>query len=206
VVASTKPSWRQREHKPAPGWEGRYFEWLRNRALQLGDTTEALALSETLFWQHPSLAGYDELRKLAQGEWTKLRDDLLRRLQAENKHVLLTEIALREGDVPQVLAALAKVKGAFAVSGGEPLQIRVARAAEKSHPHEALAIYRAAAERLITLQGRENYRVAAGHLARMRTLYLRLGEEQQWWALIAGLREEHKRLRALREELDQAGL
>lgn len=195
-----------REHKPAPGWEGRYLEWLRNRALQRGDTAEALALSETLFWQRPSLVGYDELRKLAQGEWAKLQRNLLRRLEAENKHVLLTEIALREGDVPGALAALAKIKGAFAASEGEPLHIRVARAAEKSHPREALGLYRAAAEKLITFQGRENYRVAAAYLTRVRELHQRLGEEQQWRALIAGLREEHKRLRALREELDRAGL
>jgi hypothetical protein len=195
-----------REHKPGPGWEGRYFEWLRNRALQRGDTAEALALSETLFWQHPSLAGYDELRKLAQDEWAKLRGNLLRRLQVENKHVLLTEIALHDGDVPAALAAMAKLKGAFAASGGEPLHIRVARAAEKSYPREALDIYCAASAKLITFQGRENYRVAAGYLKKVRALYQRLGEEQEWHTLITRLREEHKRLRALREELDRAGL
>jgi uncharacterized Zn finger protein len=79
-------------------------------------------------------------------------------------------------------------------------------AAEKSHPREALRIYQSAAEQLITYQGRENYRVAAGHLKKVRALHQRLGEEQQWRALLAGLREEHKRLRALREELDRAGL
>jgi uncharacterized Zn finger protein len=120
--------------------------------------------------------------------------------------VLLTEIALREGDVQGALAALAKVKGAFAASGGEPLHIPVARAAEQSHPREALSLYRTAAEKLIAYQGRENYRVAAGYLKSVRALHQRLGEEQQWRTLIAGLREEHKRLRALREELDRAGL
>lgn len=49
-------------------------------------------------------------------------------------------------------------------------------------------------------------RVAAAYLKNVRALHQRLGEEQQWRALIAGLREEHKRLRALREELDRAGL
>lgn len=67
-------------------------------------------------------------------------------------------------------------------------------------------IHSATAEKLISFQGRENYRAAAGHLKRVRALYKRLGEVQQWQRLIAGLREQHKRLRALREELDQAGL
>lgn len=135
-----------------------------------------------------------------------MRAGIVRRLARDGQHVLLTEIALREGDVPSALAALAKVKGSFAASGGDPLHIRVARAAEQSHPREALGLYRSAAEKLISFQGRENYRVAAGYLKKVHALHQRLGEEPQWRALIAGLREEHKRLRALREELDRAGL
>jgi uncharacterized Zn finger protein len=73
-------------------------------------------------------------------------------------------------------------------------------------PREAFGLYRSAAEKLISFQGRENYRVAAGYLKKVHALHQRLGEEPQWRALIAGLREEHKRLRALREELDRAGL
>jgi hypothetical protein len=197
-----------RERKPDQGWEGRYLGWLRDRANQRGDTAEALALGEELFWHRPTLAGYEELQApaRAQGFWDDLRAAIVRRLARDGKHVLLTEIALREGDVPGALGALAKLKGAFAVSGGEPLHISVARAAEQSHPREALSIYRAAAEQLIRFQGRENYRIAAGYLKKARALHQRLGEEQQWRAVIAGLREEHKRLRALREELDRAGL
>lgn len=197
-----------RERTPDPRWESRYLGWLRDRALERGDQLEALALSEELFWLIPTLEGYKELRALAQaqGGWDELRAGILRRLARDGKHALLTEIALIEGDVSAALAALAKIKGAFAFSGGEPLRIRVARAAEKSHPRDALAIYRTTAEQLIRAKGRDNYRVAAAHLTRVRTLYAKLGEEQQWRTLIAGLREQHKRLRALREELDQAGL
>jgi hypothetical protein len=197
-----------REHTPEKGWEGRYLTWLRDRASQRGDHTEALALSEELFWLRPSLPGYNELRTLAepQGRWNDLRQGVLRRLTRDGQHVLLTEIALREGDIVAALTSLAKIRGAFVTGAGEPLSIRVARAAEKSHPREAIGLYRAAAEQLINAQGRESYRLAAGQLQRVRALLVGLGEEQQWRALIAGLREEHKRLRALREELDRAGL
>lgn len=197
-----------RERKPAPGWEERYLVWLRDRALQRSDATEALSFGEELFWHRPTLASYEQLQApaRAQGCWNDLRAGIVRRLARDGKHGLLTEIALREGDLPGALAALAKVKGAFAASEGEPLQIRVARAAEKSHPREALGIYGAAAETLIASQGRENYRVAAGYLKKVRALHQRLGEEGQWHTRITALREQHKRLRALREELDQAGL
>ena len=73
-------------------------------------------------------------------------------------------------------------------------------------PRAAIALYQSAAERLIRTQGRDNYAAAARYLARVRGLYGRLGEEAAWLALIGGLRDQNRRLRALREELDRAGL
>lgn len=84
--------------------------------------------------------------------------------------------------------------------------IRVAQAAEADHPRAALEIYRARAERAIAARGRGNYQVAAEHLLRVRALHRRLREEATWDSYIAHLREEHRRLRALQEELDRAGL
>jgi hypothetical protein len=196
-----------REHTSAPGWQSRHLTWLRDRAKERGDSAEALALSERIFWLQPTLAGYDELRAVGQKQrdWPQLRAELRERLDKASQHPLLTEIALREGDVTSALANLAKVKQAFA-SSSEPLLIKVARAAEQSHPHEATRLYLAAAEQQIRAQGRENYRVAAGHLTRVRSILLHLDEEGQWRAIIAGLREQNRRLRALREELDRAGL
>jgi hypothetical protein len=37
-------------------------------------------------------------------------------------------------------------------------------------------------------------------------LYRRLGEEETWQSLIAGIREQNRRLRALQDELNEAGL
>jgi hypothetical protein len=48
--------------------------------------------------------------------------------------------------------------------------------------------------------------MAADLLTRVRDLHRRLGEESTWQATITHLREEHRRLRALKEELDRAGL
>ena len=84
--------------------------------------------------------------------------------------------------------------------------IRVAQAAEADHPHAALEIYRSRAERAIAARGRASYQIAAEHLLRVRALHRRLGEEVTWNRYIAHLREDHRRLRALREELDIAGL
>jgi uncharacterized Zn finger protein len=144
----------------------------------------------------------------AHGSWDTLRQELLRRLQRERKYTLLTEIHLREGQAAQALEALKQAgAGSFSYAyGGEPLPIRVAQAAERDYPRESIALYRSAAEALIRGQGRENYATAARYLARIRDLYQRLGEDTAWKALIAGLREQNRRLRALKEELDRAGV
>jgi uncharacterized Zn finger protein len=201
-----------RERQPAPQWQERYAEWLRERASERGDLAGALALGEELFWRRPSLARYEELQALAEerGNWPVLRPGVLRRLERERQYALLTEIHLRDDEVAQALPAVKQASaGSFPYAyayGGEPLSIRVAQAAERNYPREAIALYTAAAERLIRAQGRGNYAVAARYLARVRDLYQRLGEGAMWDTLISDIREQNRRMRALKEELERAGL
>ena len=84
--------------------------------------------------------------------------------------------------------------------------IRVAQAASGTHPHAAVDIYLQQVESLIEARGRDNYRRACAHLARMRDIYRQLEDEPAWTGFIAQLRERHRRLPALREELDSSGL
>jgi uncharacterized Zn finger protein len=62
------------------------------------------------------------------------------------------------------------------------------------------------AEGLIHARGRANYATAATYLKRVRELYQHLGEPGAWAAYIARLREDNRRLSALKEELDKVGL
>ena len=86
------------------------------------------------------------------------------------------------------------------------LQEQVAKAASIHRPKEAIRLYLQLAERLVQLRGRENYAQAAVYLRAVREIYLRLGEPQAWQAAIANLRDQHRNLPALRDELDRAGL
>jgi uncharacterized Zn finger protein len=92
------------------------------------------------------------------------------------------------------------------MAGGTPLRVRVAEAAEDARPNDAIRLYREEAERLIEAQGRDRYATAAGYLDRVRRLYARLGRRAEWDALIADVRERHRRLRALQDELRKAGM
>ncbi|MBU0703231.1 MAG: hypothetical protein KKC18_05130 [Chloroflexi bacterium] len=86
------------------------------------------------------------------------------------------------------------------------MSIRVAQAAEESRPRAAIRIYVERTERLIAARGRGNYVEAAGYLARVRELYHRLSEPETWGTFIADLREQNRRLPALKDELNKAGL
>jgi uncharacterized Zn finger protein len=61
-------------------------------------------------------------------------------------------------------------------------------------------------ESLIRQRGRDNYAQAAAYLLQVHEAYQRLDEPQSWQALIANIREQHRNLPALRDELSRAGL
>ena len=90
--------------------------------------------------------------------------------------------------------------------GSSTLQLEVAQAAGEQRPGESIRLYMQLVENLIGQRGRNNYTQAASYLKSVNDAYLRLGELHTWETLIANLREQHRNLPALREELDRAGL
>jgi hypothetical protein len=183
-----------------PGW--RLLEWLKARALARNDAPVALDLALRLFRTNLGLEQYREIRILARqvGRWETVRPELLAGLREPKLFGLLALIHLDDGEIDQALAAI------HAGPVAATTALEVAKAAEQSHPQDALAIYRRHAEALIGRQGRDNYRSAAGLLARMRAIYQATGEPDLWTAYIAELRERYRRLRAFKEELAAAGL
>lgn len=185
----------------------RLEEWLKERAKEKGDWETAVRHAENHFWNRPTVADYKELKQIAEkaGDWPQRREKILGKLKREGKHNLLTEIYLVDGDVA---AALEEVKRAESHKWGvqRNLQMEVARAAEESHPQQALALYRERVETLIAQRGRDNYATAARFLQRVKAIYEQLGEEEKWRAYIADVRDQKPKLPALLDELEQAGL
>ncbi len=196
-----------RERAPASR-DSRLTVWLKEQARERGDLAEALTLAETLFWQQPAVSGYQELRDLALPleQWDELRTATLARLANDERYRLLTEIHLEEGEVDRALETVGQVRGSTWGWGVGQLLIRVAQAAEESRPRKAIRIYVERAEQLIAARGRGNYAEAARYLCRVRDLYHRLDEPKTWEDFIADLREQNRRLRAMKDELTKAGL
>jgi uncharacterized Zn finger protein len=183
-------------------------EWLEQRAMERGDSSEALAWAQQLFWQHPALEGYEQVKALSKtlDTWETLQSEILARLSKQNQHALLTEIYLKEGQVDQALESVWRVASGMWGMYHSPLSIRVAQAAESSRPQESIRIYVDAAKRLIQARGRDNYTTSANYLSRVRELYQRLGEDKTWQSLIGDIRQQNSSLRALKEELNRVGL
>jgi uncharacterized Zn finger protein len=177
------------------------LEWLRRRAVERRDKPGALKLAEQVYKRKPSLAEYDELKRLAgKSAWPDMRQRLLADLERRHNAWLLIEIHLQEKDI---VSALAVLKTDWGRRCGHKLD--VAKAAEKEHPREAKELYRQAAEALIEHRNRDAYKSACDHLRKVRELSRRLHENGAWDDYLHGLRERYRPLRALREELDRAG-
>ena len=84
--------------------------------------------------------------------------------------------------------------------------MKVAQAAEESRPRDAIRLYMVEVERLIAARGRGSYANAATYLLRVRAVHEQMGEEKAWQTLIADLREKNRRLPAMQDEFNQAGL
>jgi uncharacterized Zn finger protein len=186
----------------------RLLEWLKEYAKNQGDLIQALAFAEKLFWLRPTVQAYVEMHQLAQSQkkWPDLRAKTLESLAQKGEHALLTEIFLEDGKIDLALESLEQMKASKHYWGDSTLQVEVAQAASEKRPKEAIRLYMQVVESLIQQRSRENYAQAAGYLKSVCGAYLRLGESQTWERLIADLREQHRNLPALREELDRAGL
>lgn len=181
-------------------------DWLMRRLKELDDREGVLAVAEERFWSYRSIEAYDELAEAARavGRWEQLRPNLLARLDPQQQYILRARIYLREGEIAAAIAAAGYAsKGQ---SAAVDLLGEVAHAAESAHPDDALELYGHAVETLIARQGRPNYAEAAQLLLRMREIYRRQNNEPAWSHMISSLREHHRRLRALQEEIDRVRL
>ncbi len=193
--------------RAASGRDDRPIEWLKDQARASDDPVAERDLAAQLFWRQPSLERYQELRELSQrlGRWEQERTEVVERLATEGRYRLLLSIALSEQDLEAALG--------YADAGplpGDPaefdLHVDIARLAEAGRPHDAIRLYLSYVAALVHSRGRPAYAEAARVLKRVRRLYGRLGEVPAWEAWFAQFRGEHRRLRALQEELTGAGL
>jgi len=79
----------------------------------------------------------------------------------------------------------------------------VADAVAGRFPDRAIAIWQGMAASEIARTSPSAYEVAAGHLRKVRDAMADMGQQEQWAAYLASIRQEHKRKRRLMETLDR---
>lgn len=160
------------------------------------------------FAERPGLDGYQVLRDATGDEFPAWRDRALALLRsqppAENSwqpgRSVLVEILLSEGDTD------AAWQEAVDAGCSEELWLRLARARASTHPAAAIPVLLRGADRAIERKNRDQYRIAAGLLVEAKPLFTRCDRDEDFRDHLAALRTSHRAKRALREELDRAGL
>ena len=175
---------------------------------------EAMSLIWLQFEKHPGLPAYQHLRKHADRckQWPDWREQALKQVHTniagqprgwthsgKPDHSLLVEIYLWEQDVE------AAWQTANAGSCGEALWLQLAGLREKTHPRDAIRVYRMLIGPIVERTNNDAYAQAAGLLRRVKRLMGQLGEEGEFRQYLARIRTEYKRKRNFMKLLEKFG-
>src|SRR5262249_27706859 len=156
---------------------------------------EVVRLTEALLDVWPSADLYRDLEKwVPAAEWPARRKAVLARLEKQKNFGLLTDIALKEGDVDEAIRTMRR-----GPHSGRAIQ--VAKAAEETRPEVAIEIYRKQAEKTIEHRDRTAYAEACKFLKKVGELMTRQNQGDEFRQYVAGLAEKYRALRALQEEM-----
>ena len=186
--------------------KGESLEWLCDYHQKRNEYSQALKFKEQIFWRQTYLDSYLETEVLAKktNDWLATKERLLADLYKRGKYKLLTEIYLHDKNIAEAIKTLEQALKTPHSNKG--LIIKVARAAEKTHPNEALNYYMQVANEIIKLRARNDYAKAVSYLTRIQKLYEQLGQETAWQKYLLAIKQETKQMRAFKAELQKAKL
>jgi uncharacterized Zn finger protein len=189
----------------------RVLEWLVAHLRRTGCAQEALDLALQRYDWQKNLQSFIAVQEVA-GD-LNLRAETTQKmcaaLEEAKEYGLLVEVYIHEKKIDLALKnyeILRSVRSRGFLPNLSPLSLRLAQAAEESHPVQAAQLYIEAAEKLIAQRSRGNYATAATYLARLKPLYERMGAPERWAETTQRLRTQHKNLPAMKDEFNRAGL
>jgi uncharacterized Zn finger protein len=191
-------------------------EWLKNHYLAKNNLAAALEMAQIIFHKRPWFAEYQKMREISMelGNWEAVRQESLTFLENTHNISMLVEVALDEGDIERALHLLKATKPPgpesyqwqYDYARTPEVALKAAERTEEAYPRASIDLYQQHVERLIAGRGRANYQVACSYLVKIRSLYEKLDETEEWTTYITWLRKRHSRLSTLKEELVAAGL
>lgn len=161
---------------------------------------EVLAARYEVFRRWPTATTAAQLHQTAQSTWPEHRDDVLATLTNRPEQAVLFALGtLHDPHLAWNLASNLR-------TDDDHTWAEVIKAYEKVDPLATLPIHQRLVEHELVATGAQHYRLAARRLAKMRKLAARTDRANDVDALIAGLRETHRRRPRLLHEFDRAGL
>jgi len=188
--------------------DDRLTYWLIDHYKEQKNTEQTLHWQRVLMRQQPSVTLYEEIKANAHSlnQWDTIQSEIISDLKDNKRFALLIKIYLLEEEWELAWQTLPYVSQDTMSWLYRDMQIEVADATRHVMPDRAISVYKDHINRLIGARGRDNYQRAATLLVIVRQLYRDLKEHETWNHLIQHIRTEHKRLPALQDELNKAGL
>jgi hypothetical protein len=183
----------------------RIWEWLREHWAEKGEFRQALEMARREFEEDPSEDCLTTCVELGAKCGLDLDGELLQWLRDHGQHAELTRILLDRGRHGEAAALFAERKPTAAWRSFLS-DLDWADRFAASRPDVALPLYRTEARRLRSGRGRDAYRRFADCLAKWRGVCRDDSARQYFDAFLAGLAPELRRLPALRDELQSAGV
>jgi uncharacterized Zn finger protein len=205
-AGQTKQAVNMVETRIAHITDERLLVWLAEKREQTGNIQGAIDLHLRCWKENPSLTSYQTLERLIgkQDEWDTLRTKLVSGLMKSNRDIsVLARIHLYE----KAWNAAWTVIGEEALGNwNDAIRDEVAQATEQHCPKQVIAYYLSKASQLIRQRGRDNYASAARYLKNVEKILNRTGQKDTWQQTISQIRQDHRNLPALKDELNKAGL
>jgi uncharacterized Zn finger protein len=170
-------------------------EWLGPIEEAQGRTKQALQAWLAAFPEHPTLAAYETLKRLAGKTWRDLQPQVMEMLRKSHDAMTLAQVLLSEQEWDEAIKVAERRDVWYTV---------IETVADAVVPHRPEWVARMSikqAERLMEKADSKNYPIAANWLKKAKKAYAQMGQTQQWQAYLQKVKEQYKRRPALQAQL-----
>jgi uncharacterized Zn finger protein len=177
------------------GSQVRLGEWLGPIEEAQGRTKQAVQAWLAAFPEHPTLAAYETLKRLAGKTWRDLQSQVMEMLRKSHDAMTLAQVLLSEQEWDEAIKVAERRDVWYTVIE------TVADAVIPHRPEWVAGISIKQAERLMVEAKSDCYPIAANWLKKAEKAYAQMGQTQQWQAYLEKVKEQYRRRPALQAQL-----
>jgi len=172
-------------------------EWLGPIEAAQGRTEQALQAWLAAFLEHPTLATYETLKRLAGKTWRDLQPRVMETLRQSHDAMTLAQVLLSEQEWDEAIKVAERRNVWYTV---------IETVADAVTPHRPEWVARTSikqAERLMAEAQSKHYPIAANWLKKAKQAYVQMGQTHEWQAYLEKVKEQYKRRPALQAQLQR---